>query len=124
MSEEKRIESKSPSIKATVRRSEKDPGRDAWLTMEVSAERSVTNYDPERDILDVGDLAQELDMELRKVMSDSHERVKEDALENRGLGVCPEHGEEYQRYEKGGDIWWSHQLESGKWCKKPSQTGA
>tara|TARA_R100001086_G_scaffold178299_2_gene98709 strand:- start:2212 stop:2574 length:363 start_codon:yes stop_codon:yes gene_type:complete len=118
MGEEKRIESKSPSIRATVRRSEKDPGRDAWLTMEVSAERSVTNYDPNQDILDVGDLAQELDMELRKVISDSYERLKEERDDNREIGVCAEHGEEYKRYEKEGDIWWSHQLDSGKWCKK------
>jgi len=58
------------------------------------------------------------------VISDSYIRVKEERDDNREIGVCPEHAEQYQRYEKGADIWWSHQLESGKWCKKPSQTGA
>ena len=118
-----RIESKSPSIKATVRRSEKDPRRDAWLTMELSAERSAPNYDPDQDIRDAGNLAQELDMELRKVISDSYLSVTEEGSEEvTAVVVCPEHGDEYKRYEKGGDIWWSHQLESGKWCKKPSRT--
>ena len=121
------IEHKAPSIKATVRRSEKNPQTEAWLTMELSAERSAPNYDPDQDILDVGDLAQELDMELRKVMSDSNERTKEetaDMVTAQMLGTeepsCAEHGDIYRRYEKGGDIWWSHQTPSGNWCKKPS----
>jgi len=119
MSEEKRIESKSPSIKATVRRSEKDPMSDAWLTVELSAERTVTNFDPDDDIKNVAQLARDLDAQLVGIFQEQHNI----GTEPEG-SVCPEHGEEYRRYEKEGDIWWSHQLESGKWCKKPSQTGA
>jgi hypothetical protein len=126
MNEEKRVEHKAPSIKATVRRSEKNPKTEAWLTMELSAERSAPNYDPDQDIVDVGDLAQELDMELRKVMSDSNERMLEETGEMLGTeeSICAEHGDAYRRYEKGGDIWWAHQTASGNWCKKPSQTDA
>jgi len=119
MGEEKRIESKSPSIKATVRRAEKDPMSDAWLTVELSAERTVTNFDPDDDIKNVAQLARDLDAQLVGIFQEQHNI----GTEPEG-SVCPEHGEEYRRYEKGGDIWWSHQLESGKWCKKPSQTGA
>jgi membrane-anchored protein YejM (alkaline phosphatase superfamily) len=120
MSEEKRISHSVPSIRATVRRSEKDPDRDAWITMELSAERNVHHIDPNQDILDVGGLARELDMELRKLMSDSNERM----VDETAAIVCSEHGEEYTRYEKDGDIWWSHQLDSGMWCKRTKTTGA
>jgi hypothetical protein len=121
MNEERRLDYKVPSIKATVRRSEKHPGRDSWLTMELSAERSVQHIDPAEDIISVADLAQELDVELRKVMMwDSNSLVSDDRNEIVEASVCPDHGENYKRYEKDGDIWWSHKLDSGSWCKKPS----
>ena len=57
-------------------------------------------------------LAEELDEELRKLMIDSGRQ------EDGEVTVCPEHGEEYKRYEKNGSAWWSHQIPGGGWCKR------
>jgi len=32
--------------------------------------------------------------------------------------ACPEHGVEYQRYEKNGKVWYSHKLADGTYCNK------
>jgi hypothetical protein len=111
MNEQTRIESKAPSIKATVRRSEKDPMSDAWLTVELSAERTVTNLDPADDIKNVAQLARDLDAQLGGIFLDNVGTEPEGS-------VCPEHGEEYRQFTKNGSSWWSHQTESGTWCKR------
>lgn len=32
--------------------------------------------------------------------------------------ACPDHGVEYQRYEKNGKVWYSHKLADGTYCNK------
>ena len=104
-----------PTISAMVRRSQQN-AEGGWVTVELGATRGVTDIDPDEDITKVKLLAMQLDIAVAEVIGKTPTQKKQDT-QKETTSVCPDHGEDYQRFEKDGDIWFAHKLSNGNWCR-------
>ena len=102
-----------PTISAMVRRSQQNADG-GWVTVELGASRGITNLDPDDDIVKATNLARQLDIAVFELIGKPHTQKKQDSPT---VTVCPDHGEEYQRYEKDGDTWFAHRISEGVFCR-------
>ena len=125
-----------PTIGATVRRSHQ-LGKGGWLTVELTASRSVYNLDPDADAVDAQNLAAQLDravidLMLRHVAGDAVRALIE--LDDDAPDIpappagdapdetmeCPTHGGAGMRirWRDDGTYFYSHNdVETGgRWC--------
>jgi hypothetical protein len=119
-------------VKATLKYSQ-DSGKGAWRTVEIGAEATVDEREQWEAAL--ANLYADLGKELKTlwaggVKAENGHSAPVEAAEGHNepepvpaapTHYCQEHQTEFRRFERGGQVWYSHRMADGKWHNEPPE---
>jgi hypothetical protein len=111
---------KVTTVTATIRYSQ-DSGKGAWKSLELGAEAQVA---PNEDWADVqvrlyDHLAQQFKQIWSKNGNGTHDAPPAPEIPAPPREHwCVQHNQEWKKFTKGNQVWWSHRAPDGTWCKE------
>ena len=113
---------KVTTVSANIRYS-RDSGHGAWKVVELGAEATVEQREKWTDAQ--GALYHQLGQQLKALWTNGQkpaqkpdEAVDDTKPTETPDHYCHEHQMPFKRYTRGENVWYSHKMAEGKWCRE------